>query len=322
MNLSSNSAPNGTATCATVTNSGTIIVYVTVAIGCVSICESLVVIFVTWFTKSSQGNTNIYILSLAVNDILLVAAYLCNQLSVVSPGFFNLMKSQILTSLHFGLTSGTAFASVEHMAVIAVDRYIQIAHPFYYMKAMTKTRTYIIALSLWIPCLICIIITPTVYYGDQYRTQCSLSVQATVYWYVGVTAYFIIVVMVFLCYFKIAHVAFKHKQSAISRKLRGSVSQADIETKENVTAAVRSVKFFALMFGVFFICTSPPYFGGIISLRFVIPEFISLWVFSLVPLSSIVNFVIYAFMNKEFTASMKNIILTMKRRCCEATGEM
>lgn len=291
--------------------------YTMVSIGFVSICESLVVIFVTYFKEKLHHNTCILVASLAVNDLLLTASFIGTLILVVPLGLSKVMKPKLLMCFLSGLSSATTNMSVAHMGVIAVDRYIQIVHPFYYMKEMTKTRTYAILLSLWISCLIFTVIPPTIFYDDKYHKRCILLHPPEVYLYIQITAYFICIICVFVCYFKIAHVAFKHKKSANSRRLRYHESQADTELRDNVKAAVRSVKFFILMFGVLFMCTFPPYFATALSFRYTIPSSVTTGLFSLVPIHSVINFFIYTYMNKEFSASLLIIVLPLKRLCCK-----
>ncbi|CAG5121083.1 unnamed protein product [Candidula unifasciata] len=315
INVNASTVSNETHACVIHSNFGMYIVFITLIISSLSIIECMVVIFVTWFTVTLHSNTNILVASLAVNDLLLAIAFMGNQVSVV-PGFLlPSVKSKLFMSLIYGVSSGSTKLSIMHMMVIAVDRYIQIAHPFYYMKAMTKKKIYVILICLWITCLIFIIIPVTIFYNDKYYRECIILHQPLAYSVVGVAMYFISLIMIFFCYFKIAHVAFKHKQSAISRRLGCNLAQSETEQRENMKAALRSVKYLALMFGVFFVATCPPFLLTSLGYRYSFSENVYLGLFSLVPIHSVINFLIYGYMNQEFQTSLVKKWSAIKRYC-------
>ncbi|CAG5128618.1 unnamed protein product [Candidula unifasciata] len=317
MNVNASTVSDDTDVCVIHNNFGTYIVIITLIISSLSIIECIVVIFVTWFTEKLHINTNILVASLAVNDLLLAISFIGNQVSVV-PGFLlSSVKSKLFMSLIYGVSSGSTNLSIMHMMVIAVDRYIQIAHPFYYMKAMTKKKIYIILLCLWIIYLIFIIIPLTVFSDDKYHRKCIVIHQPVAYSVVGVAVYFICLVIICICYSKIAHVAFKHKQSAISRRLGCNLAYSETEQREQLKAALRSVKYLALMFGVFFISTCPPFLLASLGLRYSFSENVVLGLFSLVPIHSSINFLIYGYMNKEFQTSLVKSLSTIKGYCCK-----
>lgn len=315
-------AYNETNACSIHANFGIFIVYITAFITFMSVSECLVVILVIWFTETLRGNTNVFVASLAVNDLLLAVAFTSNQITVVPLGVSYSINSKLLNCFTFGISSATTNLSLMHMGVIAVDRFIQIDHPFYYMKAMTKKRSYSVVLVLWITNAIFIIIPPTVYYDDKYHRECILLHQPVVYYCSGASVYFTSLILVFFCYLKIAHVAFKHKKAAESRRLAIAVPQADLHLRNNVHTALRSVKFFALMFGVFFMCTFPPVFTTGLGLWHTLPENIYVGLFSLVPLHSTINFLIFTYMNKEFSSALVRKVSAIKRRFCKHASRM
>lgn len=312
---------NYTDVCIIHTNFGIYVVVITIIVSFVSICECLAVILVTLSTNNWHVNTNILVASLAVNDLLLAVAFIGNQMLAVPHVVSHSVKSKLLISLIYGTSSGSTNVSVMYMAVIALDRYIQIAYPFYYRKAMSKTRAYLMLLGLWITYLIFFIIPLTVYYDDKYHTRCIILHQPIVYSFAGLAVYAISVIVVFICYFNIAYVAFKRKQSANCRRLPYNVSQAEIELRDNVMAALRSVKFFALMFGIFFICTCPPFVSTVLGFSYSISENIYVGLFSLVPIHTTINFLIYTYMNKEFYTSLVRKLLALKDHCCKYNRE-
>ncbi|CAG5134251.1 unnamed protein product [Candidula unifasciata] len=315
MNFSSSTVNNETDSCVLLSNFGSYIVYISVIISFLTICECLVVISVTCLTKNVHGNTNVYVVSLAVNDLLLAIAFIGNNVFLLPFHLPLFVNSKMLLCLISGLSSGTTNMSVVHLGVIAVDRYIQITYPFYYMKAMTKMRAYLVVLCLWLSCLIFIIIPPIVFYDDKYHRRCILIHQPFAYLIIQISSYFSSITLVFICYLKIAHVAFRHKRSTISRRFNSDVSQTDTSGTENIKAALRSVKFFLLMFGILFICTFPPYVATIFGLTYDISDNFFTGFFTLVPIHSVINFLIYSYMNKDFSASLVKIFKEIKRRC-------
>lgn len=281
--------------------------YFMVAIDIFIICECFVVIFIIWRTKKLHGNTNIFVASLAANDLVSAGFYMCDWIAIT-----HFRPSAVLSSIMYVLCSATTTQSMIHMAVIAVDRYIHIVHPFYYMKHMTTNHVYIILICMWIIGLAVTVIPQAIFYKNMVF-KCVFLHQQAIYISVGAAVYVATIALVCFCYCNIARVAFKHKKAAIARRSQPCGLAIDFQLRNNFHAAMRSVRFVALMFGVFTVCSLPPFVTTVMGLLITIPENIYVGFFFFVPIHSVISFLVYANMNRDFASVFLDTL--RKYRC-------
>ena len=95
--------------------------------------NAVVILAATMFKKLLRSVSNLFTLSLAVTDLLLADLVLLLAITNQVLGYWIFWPASLL-----------------HLCAISVDRYIAICHPSHYHRLMTKTRSRLICLSLWL----------------------------------------------------------------------------------------------------------------------------------------------------------------------------
>jgi hypothetical protein len=222
----------------------------------------------------------------------------------------------------FGACYSSVLLTTVHMGLFALDRYFQIVHPFFYRNFATKRRAIVTLTSVWISGIIYTIIPLILYSYDEFIGKCTILNPPLVYYSLGVGVYLVVLIIVFLCYFKIALVAFNHKKAANARRLQTSEAAVGIPLRNNRLVALRSVKFFVLMFGVYFVCSFPPVVSTGISEVYNMPPVGQTMFIFLMPLHSIVNFFIYVTFSNDFSRVLRLKISALRQKCFTKGNEM
>ncbi|XP_062280406.1 trace amine-associated receptor 8a-like [Scomber scombrus] len=105
----------------------------------------LVVISISHF-RQLHTTTNVFLLSLAVSDLLVGLAVMPAAVDQQSCRFLDKITCALLFLLGFTLTS----SSVGSMVLISVDRYVAICAPLHYSSMITPKRAKICVSLCWI----------------------------------------------------------------------------------------------------------------------------------------------------------------------------
>lgn len=276
---------------------------------------SVFVVVVICCTRALHTNTNIMMASLAVSNILLAAACTCIVDQSVSDRKANIPKGDISSSFVLGACFSSVSLTIMHMGAIAVDRYIRIAHPFYYMTSVSKRHVSLILISQWIG--VASLITPMLAFTKhKYHERCIFLYPPYELFSLFVLLYIISFAVVCTSYMKIAMIAFRHKKAANSRRM---LTDGDgVTFKRNRMAALKSVKFFALMFGVFSMFTLPPLVSTTLSYFYPVQQIVHFSLMFCYDINSVVNSCIYIYMNKEFVLALRRSISYIKLGCSQS----
>lgn len=281
--------------------------------GCCVLCVSVVTIVTIWRTPTLHNNSNYFLASAAVCDIL--AAATCISLSLFYMTRFHeyFKHIYVVNTFILGVSYTSMFSSVLHLTVSAIDRYIYILHPFCYIKYITRNYTIKLLCFIWVSTLMYIIIPVVTFRYNRYQTALrpqreffivSLAIDAT------------LCVVMCVCYFRIAYVAFERKRARRAQLQRRSSSYDNNLVTTNWRAAVKSTKFFVVMFGAIFICFSPFIICiQLISLGYTIPRYLaftSLYVFHIQP---VLNFLVNFKMNVHFRSGINKLVLSSLPIC-------
>ncbi|BFZ05479.1 hypothetical protein BsWGS_08518 [Bradybaena similaris] len=292
--------------CTVANNFDTYIIYVTGFLTAITVFGCVLVIFIIWSTEKLHGNTNVFIASLAASDILISVFFTCNRATTVPHLESGILKSKIVNCIVLGGCSGSINLSMMHMGIFAMDRYIKITYPFFYIKHVTKRPIIVTLCCIWIMGLLNILVPVVFYRDEQFHTRCILLHQPIEFYWLGAGIYLCNLAIAFICYFSISIVAFKHKKAANNRRINTIETTGDIIQKSNLAAAMKSVQFFAVVFGVFLLCTFPPIITTGVAFYQLIPENVYLGLFFLLPIHSVLNFIIYGSMNNAFYKALKD----------------
>ena len=110
--------------------------------------NAVVILAVTTFKKLQRLGSNLFILSLAVKDLLLAILILPFAITNQVLGYWMFGPAFCELWLLLDITICTALILL--LCAMSVDRYIAICHPSHYHRLMTKTRSRLICLSLWL----------------------------------------------------------------------------------------------------------------------------------------------------------------------------
>ena len=110
--------------------------------------NAVVILAVTTFKKLQRLGSNLSILSLAVKDLLLAILILLFAITNQVLGYW--MFGPAFCELWLLMDIAICTASLLHLCAISVDRYIASCHPSHYHRLMTKTRSRLICLGLWL----------------------------------------------------------------------------------------------------------------------------------------------------------------------------
>nr|XP_055064669.1 trace amine-associated receptor 13c-like [Misgurnus anguillicaudatus] len=266
----------------------------------------LVIISICHF-KKLHTPTNMLILSLAVADLLIGLIIMpLNAIKLIETCWYFGDNFCRLYSVVIGLLPS---ASLSHLILIAVDRYVAVCHPLLYPQKITTAKT---ILSICI-CWFCSTAYNTTIVGsnthyDLHKTDmCYGKCTFTISYAWGVTD--LIMSLLFPCtviitlYLRIFYVA--HQQvKVINSLLKGGkhVMKGSLKRKSESKAALT----LGLIVTVFLLCYIP-YF--ILSLsentEMISIAFVLLWILYI---SSAVNPIIYALFYPWFKMSVKHII--------------
>ncbi|XP_012673312.2 somatostatin receptor type 2-like isoform X2 [Clupea harengus] len=119
-------SPNGTQATAFDKNSSPLITLLYFAVCAVGLCGNTLVIYVILRHAKMKTVTNIYILNLAVADVLVMGSlpFIAAQLALVDWPFGATLCRVVLT-----LDSLNQFTSIFCLTVMSVDRYLAVVHP-------------------------------------------------------------------------------------------------------------------------------------------------------------------------------------------------
>ncbi|CAG5135772.1 unnamed protein product [Candidula unifasciata] len=267
-------------------------------------------------TQALHTNTNIFIVSVALLDCVMAVSDFTQGIVYSTTFRHNIHVANIIDTVLLGTGYGALTISCTHMAIIAIDRFINIAYPFYYILNVTKRRLIVVLIIAWLFGLAYSTVPIMFYIDDKYHRHCITSSPPLEYFIINASLNVIDYFVIFACYFKIAHLAFTHKKAANARRLKIENPEKVLKLRNTRIAAMKSVKFFVCLFGTFFAFTSPQIFvTGIRLLSFNIPDTIIIIIFYLYEVHSVMNFVIYYHVYKEFSDGFKKLLHDMIAVC-------
>ena len=260
-----------------------------------------------------QNTTNLLISSLALGDILM--AVLCMPFSI---GVFILgrwMFGELVCQLQGFAFFVLAFVSQETMALIAVNRYLNVTKPVVYRRIFTRKRSLRMIVFVWLVCVIYVsifaILKWPVFVFDPGKTICHISLTDHNFknaWNTITMVVFSLTPMatLFVSYWRVLVCVRRHNTVALRSLRTGSLQRS--------THALEDIKISKIILGLiagYFCCWLPAYSISYVKLAYPavsdqrFPQ--TLWAF-LVFSSSAINSVIYGILNRTFRIEILKIV--------------
>ena len=281
----------------------------------VFICGGNLLTIIAVSTSSSlQTTPNMYIVSLAVADLIVGVNVLFESFwyNALTEGLISDCKFCCLSNLCSLYTS--LFASMANVVLIAVDRFTYICYPFHYERIVKESITKIIIIVTWVVSLILGTIPFYLNTFDEVQ-ECThngvLSVWYQIYFEEIIFA-FVLICCVFL-YAGIVNIA---------RSQLKSIQATTVDLPANSNMKRKNWKVIRLMLlvcGGFFVCWCPYHVCMVINHVSYVSEDIMDVLFPLGILNSGINFVIYALMNNDFRKAFRKRISCKRGRNHESS---
>ncbi|XP_022085752.1 neuropeptides capa receptor-like [Acanthaster planci] len=129
---------------------------------CVGVSANLTFLFVLLRGQTMQTNTNVYLASLALADLLYLSLFATLLLwrHVTSPAVFTYpFVNSASCSLYFIVLRTGYCGSVAFVTAVTYERYLALCHPFEHLRIRGPRRVYKIVLTCWLVSLMIVCIT-------------------------------------------------------------------------------------------------------------------------------------------------------------------
>ncbi|XP_056308528.1 somatostatin receptor type 2 [Danio aesculapii] len=292
------------------TNTNTAVVTVMYFLVCVvGLCGNALVIYVILRYAKMKTVTNIYILNLAVADILFMLSlpFIALQLAMVHWPFGATMCHVVIT-----MDSLNQFTSIFCLMVMSIDRYLAVVHPMKSIKWRKPHVAKAINVAVWVVSLI--VNLPVLFYSGLITKSegcfCSIvwpdpqgAYQTAFMIYTFFLGFFLPLMVICLCYLLII---IKVKSSGIK------VSSSKRRYSEKKVTRLVSVVVLVFLF-----CWLPFYIFNMTSVTGTVsdtPFLRSVFAFVVVLgyANSCANPILYAFLSENFRKSFQNVLCLKK----------
>ncbi|XP_046729946.1 trace amine-associated receptor 13c-like [Silurus meridionalis] len=287
-----------------------ILLYVcSAAVVLLTVCGNLLVIISVLHFKQLHTPTNMLVLSLAVSDFL-VGAFLMPLMLIWTIETCWIYRKGFCT-IFWLIGSFLTIMSVYNIALIAVDRYLALSHPFFYMNRVSVRISCIVIVSDW--CVVVTYILALVYFTGNFTGsvmcpgECYFTVNEV--WSVIdlVVSFIFPLSVIIILYSRVFLIAKKHA-TAIRELNNHTRPQTQKITSHSMKSERKAAKVLSILVCVFLACLLPYFIysllGGVIELQIEIIQNVLI----MLCLNSTINPVIYALFYPWFRRCIKLII--------------
>ncbi|XP_077979625.1 galanin receptor 2b-like [Glandiceps talaboti] len=281
----------------------------------VGLVGNILVMFAVLVGKNRQSTTNIFILNLAVADLLL--SIFCTPFNMTLFLLPNWIFGEVMCKLTNFLYYCTMFASIFTMVTMSLDRFLAVVYPIRSMKIRSPTYALIAVLVIWVisiviamPYMVLFVVVVSSYNGeiyigciDDWQDFSQRALYNTCIFVFGYLIPFLLITFVYLMMLK---------------RLWGSVAPSNT-VNDNVKAKKKVTQMVIVVVIVFGLCWLPHH---IITMwyhydtRFPFNTFtygLRLLAMFLSAFNSCVNPIIYAFMSESFRKGFKKTLTCYRR---------
>lgn len=262
--------------------------------GMIVVLENVILVGLVYKSESLHTAKYLFTCSLAITDLSVgILSIITSSVHLV----FGSVAVTLVTSALL-LQAGFVMLSITHMAIIAIERYVYIAHPYLYEMHVTTSKIAKFLAVFWIAGLsytifVCFIQLYVV--GKDVFVMSAVNKALKYSSFLSV--YIFMTIVSFVLYVLILIQVKKHSNSVTC----STQPKALLKWRENV----RCIKFFVTVFGLYFLMTSP-YFIGEIAIGVQASSFAIKYVLLIsIVLNSGVNFIILCVVDRHFRQILK-----------------
>ncbi|XP_046730050.1 trace amine-associated receptor 13c-like [Silurus meridionalis] len=279
------------------------------AVVLLTVCGNLLVIISVLHFKQLHTPTNMLVLSLAVSDFLVVAFVIPPMLirSLQSCWIFGRIFCIVLYLIAGFLTS----LSIYNVALISVDRYLALSHPFFYTNTISVGAMCILVSSNW---CVCIVYTITLYNFSGNFTTSLMCPGECFYLLTSVGSVIDLVYsfifplsVIIILYSRVFLIAKKHA-TAIRELNNHTRPQTQKITSHSMKSERKAAKVLGILVSVFLVCLLPYFIYSILGDVIELQAETFQNIFIVVCLNSTINPFIYALFYPWFRRCVKFII--------------
>ncbi|XP_046730115.1 trace amine-associated receptor 13c-like [Silurus meridionalis] len=287
-----------------------ILLYVcSAAVVLLTVCGNLLVIISVLHFKQLHTPTNMLVLSLAVTDFFVGAL-------VMPPMFIWMIETcwifgKIFCTIFWFIGSFLTIISIYNVALIAVDRYLALSHPFFYMNRVSVRISCIVIGLDW--CVVVTYIVAFSYFNGNFTSSLLCPGQCFLFLKEVLSAINLVLSLTFplsviiILYSRVFLIAKKHA-TAIRELNNHTRPQTQKITSHSMKSERKAAKVLGILVAVFLMCLLPYYIysllGGIVEIQ--IETIQNLMIVG--SLNSTINPFIYALFYPWFRRCIKFII--------------
>lgn len=257
-------------------------------------------IIAVYKTEALRTITNMFIVSLAIADFVMIYGLIWQIISTI-PALCFMLDSDIMNFMVSMLTSISPPMSLFNIMLIAVERYIFIIYPLHYYHLLTTKKAHAIILSSWITALL--FSGSRFWWNDKTADRCNIHINGSIaYPFIVIIVCAMLYNVMIFCYGKILLVALNQRKRIRSL---GGLSQREVGASD--------IRLLKMMLSVAGFCTISWVPVGLLT---IINLFVQtshgneyyIYLMNLLYINSGVNVFIYAAKDKKFRSAYKKLL--------------
>ncbi|XP_046730014.1 trace amine-associated receptor 7a-like [Silurus meridionalis] len=287
-----------------------ILLYVcSAAVVLLTVCGNLLIIISVLHFKQLHTPTNMLVLSLAVTDFLISSLLMPFMLIWIIESCW--IFGRVFCTFLWFIGGFITILSIYNIALISVDRYLALSHPFFYMNRVSVRISCIVVVCDW--CVVVTYILALIYFNGNFTSSVMCPGECFVFINGSWAVINIIITFIFplsviiILYSRVFLIAKKHA-TAIRELNNHTRPQTQKITSHSMKSERKAAKVLGILVSVFLACLLPYFIytllNDIVEIRIEIIQILVMVLY----LNSTMNPVIYALFYPWFRRCIKLII--------------
>ncbi|PVD38556.1 hypothetical protein C0Q70_01172 [Pomacea canaliculata] len=265
---------------------------------------------------------NMYVVSLATTDALvgLLQVYVAVYYIPTVRTWFDSTEAACTSMLSWGYT--TVVCSGLNMCLIAFDRYLYIAKPFFYVRVISKKRIAMVIVAAW---FLAVCYGSITMYHNLFQTAriCTIHkvVPLVLRSFSSSGLFFLCCCITAVIYAKLAALTLRHKRAiALLTASDSAFNRRPQNSHPFSKSSLRAMKLFFVVFGLLVACWSPYFTVELVSAFCDFPGYELAYKVTLFLgfFNSGINIFVYPYFDKEFRRAYRSLLC----RCCDRVNTL